>query len=127
MGLSPGFTVLIILPAFLLHTSGLYIASSVAGLPDALTGKSGAQRSGKAPANNTATSVRPAVALAGCLAEVPERCRQCCALLRAVQGIRLPAACPGGVWTGEADQCGRRGPLPVTRRLGWPHGRRAVP
>jgi len=29
MGLSPGFTVLIILPAFLLHTSGLYIASSV--------------------------------------------------------------------------------------------------
>jgi len=29
MGLSPGFTVLIVLPAFLLHTSGLYIASSV--------------------------------------------------------------------------------------------------
>lgn len=29
MGLSHGFTVLIILPAFLLHTSGLYIASSV--------------------------------------------------------------------------------------------------
>lgn len=29
MGLSPGITVLIILPAFLLHTSGLYIASSV--------------------------------------------------------------------------------------------------
>lgn len=29
MGLSSGFTVLIILPAFLLHTSGLYIASSV--------------------------------------------------------------------------------------------------
>ncbi|KAF7668454.1 hypothetical protein LDENG_00012100 [Lucifuga dentata] len=32
MGLSPGFTVLIILPAFLLHTSGLYIASSVDSL-----------------------------------------------------------------------------------------------
>uniref|UniRef100_A0A1A8QCH2 ADAM metallopeptidase with thrombospondin type 1 motif, 2 n=1 Tax=Nothobranchius pienaari TaxID=704102 RepID=A0A1A8QCH2_9TELE len=32
MGLSPGFTVLIILPAFLLHTSGLYIASSVNSL-----------------------------------------------------------------------------------------------
>uniref|UniRef100_A0A3Q2Y657 Si:ch211-154c21.1 n=1 Tax=Hippocampus comes TaxID=109280 RepID=A0A3Q2Y657_HIPCM len=29
MGLFPGFTVLIILPAFLLQTSGLYIASSV--------------------------------------------------------------------------------------------------
>lgn len=29
MALSPGLTVLIILPAFLLHTSGLYIASSV--------------------------------------------------------------------------------------------------
>ncbi|KAK2904079.1 A disintegrin and metalloproteinase with thrombospondin motifs 2-like isoform X2 [Channa argus] len=32
MGLSPGFTVLILLPAFLLHTSGLYIASSVDSL-----------------------------------------------------------------------------------------------
>lgn len=29
MGFSTGYTVLIILPAFLLHTSGLYIASSV--------------------------------------------------------------------------------------------------
>ncbi|XP_043983607.1 A disintegrin and metalloproteinase with thrombospondin motifs 2-like isoform X1 [Gambusia affinis] len=32
MALSPGLTVLIILPAFLLHTSGLYIASSVDSL-----------------------------------------------------------------------------------------------
>uniref|UniRef100_A0A3Q2PG62 A disintegrin and metalloproteinase with thrombospondin motifs 2-like n=1 Tax=Fundulus heteroclitus TaxID=8078 RepID=A0A3Q2PG62_FUNHE len=32
MALSPGLTVLIILPAFLLHTSGLYIASSVESL-----------------------------------------------------------------------------------------------
>ncbi|XP_061901916.1 A disintegrin and metalloproteinase with thrombospondin motifs 2 [Entelurus aequoreus] len=36
MGLSPGFTVLIILPAFLLHTSGLYIASSVDSLQHVL-------------------------------------------------------------------------------------------
>uniref|UniRef100_A0A3Q3A5P6 A disintegrin and metalloproteinase with thrombospondin motifs 2-like n=1 Tax=Kryptolebias marmoratus TaxID=37003 RepID=A0A3Q3A5P6_KRYMA len=36
MGLSPGFTVLIILPAFLLHTSGLYIASSVNSLQHVL-------------------------------------------------------------------------------------------
>ncbi|XP_068596876.1 A disintegrin and metalloproteinase with thrombospondin motifs 2-like [Brachionichthys hirsutus] len=36
MGLSPGFPVLIILPAFLLHTSGLYIASSVDSLQDVL-------------------------------------------------------------------------------------------
>ncbi|XP_045886115.1 A disintegrin and metalloproteinase with thrombospondin motifs 2-like [Micropterus dolomieu] len=36
MGLSPGFTVLIILPAFLLHTSGLYIASSVGSLQHVL-------------------------------------------------------------------------------------------
>ncbi|XP_071390063.1 A disintegrin and metalloproteinase with thrombospondin motifs 2-like, partial [Centroberyx affinis] len=36
MGLSPGFTILIILPAFLLHTSGLYIASSVDSLQHVL-------------------------------------------------------------------------------------------
>ncbi|XP_057705352.1 A disintegrin and metalloproteinase with thrombospondin motifs 2-like [Corythoichthys intestinalis] len=36
MGLAPGFTVLIILPAFLLHTSGLYIASSVDSLQHVL-------------------------------------------------------------------------------------------
>ncbi|XP_026186385.1 A disintegrin and metalloproteinase with thrombospondin motifs 2-like isoform X3 [Mastacembelus armatus] len=36
MGLSPGFTVLIILPAFLLHASGLYIASSVDSLQHVL-------------------------------------------------------------------------------------------
>ncbi|XP_054647448.1 A disintegrin and metalloproteinase with thrombospondin motifs 2-like isoform X2 [Dunckerocampus dactyliophorus] len=36
MGLLPGFTVLIILPAFLLHTSGLYIASSVDSLQHVL-------------------------------------------------------------------------------------------
>nr|XP_040030389.1 A disintegrin and metalloproteinase with thrombospondin motifs 2-like isoform X2 [Gasterosteus aculeatus aculeatus] len=36
MALSPGFTVLIILPAFLLHTSGLYIASSVDSLQHVL-------------------------------------------------------------------------------------------
>ncbi|XP_072251937.1 A disintegrin and metalloproteinase with thrombospondin motifs 2-like [Leuresthes tenuis] len=36
MGLSPGFTVLIVLPAFLLHTSGLYIASSVDSLQHVL-------------------------------------------------------------------------------------------
>ncbi|CAB1416911.1 unnamed protein product [Pleuronectes platessa] len=36
MGLSPGFTVLILLPAFLLHTSGLYIASSVDSLQHVL-------------------------------------------------------------------------------------------
>ncbi|KAI9539001.1 hypothetical protein NQZ68_009078 [Dissostichus eleginoides] len=36
MGLSHGFTVLIILPAFLLHTSGLYIASSVDSLQHVL-------------------------------------------------------------------------------------------
>ncbi|XP_068570741.1 A disintegrin and metalloproteinase with thrombospondin motifs 2-like isoform X2 [Cebidichthys violaceus] len=36
MGLSPGFTVLIILPAFLLPTSGLYIASSVDSLQHVL-------------------------------------------------------------------------------------------
>ncbi|XP_070819043.1 A disintegrin and metalloproteinase with thrombospondin motifs 2-like [Chaetodon trifascialis] len=36
MGLSPGFTVLIILSAFLLHTSGLYIASSVDSLQHVL-------------------------------------------------------------------------------------------
>nr|XP_057919058.1 A disintegrin and metalloproteinase with thrombospondin motifs 2 isoform X2 [Doryrhamphus excisus] len=36
MGLSRGFTVLIILPAFLLHTSGLYIASSVDSLQHVL-------------------------------------------------------------------------------------------
>ncbi|XP_047441070.1 A disintegrin and metalloproteinase with thrombospondin motifs 2-like isoform X2 [Mugil cephalus] len=36
MGLSPGFTVLIIFPAFLLHTSGLYIASSVDSLQHVL-------------------------------------------------------------------------------------------
>lgn len=36
MGLSPGFTVLILLPAFMLHTSGLYIASSVDSLQHVL-------------------------------------------------------------------------------------------
>ncbi|XP_070692630.1 A disintegrin and metalloproteinase with thrombospondin motifs 2-like [Pempheris klunzingeri] len=36
MGTSPGFTVLIILPAFLLHTSGLYIASSIDSLQHVL-------------------------------------------------------------------------------------------
>lgn len=36
MGLSPGFTVLILLPAFLLRTSGLYIASSVDSLQHVL-------------------------------------------------------------------------------------------
>ncbi|XP_061134978.1 A disintegrin and metalloproteinase with thrombospondin motifs 2-like isoform X1 [Syngnathus typhle] len=36
MGLSPGFTVLIVLSAFLLHTSGLYIASSVDSLQHVL-------------------------------------------------------------------------------------------
>ncbi|XP_029020549.1 A disintegrin and metalloproteinase with thrombospondin motifs 2-like isoform X2 [Betta splendens] len=36
MGLSPGITVLIILPAFLLHTSGLYVASSVDSLQHVL-------------------------------------------------------------------------------------------
>ncbi|KAM9741697.1 A disintegrin and metalloproteinase with thrombospondin motifs 2-like isoform 2-T2 [Menidia menidia] len=36
MGLSPGFTVLMVLPAFLLHTSGLYIASSVDSLQHVL-------------------------------------------------------------------------------------------
>ncbi|XP_077388174.1 A disintegrin and metalloproteinase with thrombospondin motifs 2-like isoform X1 [Festucalex cinctus] len=36
MGLSPGFTALILLPAFLLHTSGLYIASSVDSLQHVL-------------------------------------------------------------------------------------------
>ncbi|KAM7000345.1 A disintegrin and metalloproteinase with thrombospondin motifs 2 isoform 2-T2 [Tautogolabrus adspersus] len=36
MGLSHGFTVLIVLPAFLLHTSGLYIASSVDSLQQVL-------------------------------------------------------------------------------------------
>ncbi|KAM8847791.1 A disintegrin and metalloproteinase with thrombospondin motifs 2-like isoform 1-T1 [Synchiropus picturatus] len=36
MGLSPGFMLLVILPAFLLHTSGLYIASSVDSLQHVL-------------------------------------------------------------------------------------------
>ncbi|XP_072295328.1 A disintegrin and metalloproteinase with thrombospondin motifs 2-like isoform X1 [Eucyclogobius newberryi] len=36
MGLSPGFTVLILFPAFMLHTSGLYIASSVDSLQHVL-------------------------------------------------------------------------------------------
>ncbi|XP_051935869.1 A disintegrin and metalloproteinase with thrombospondin motifs 2-like isoform X1 [Hippocampus zosterae] len=36
MGLFPGLTVLIILPAFLLHTSGLYVASSVDSLQHVL-------------------------------------------------------------------------------------------